>query len=943
MSPGTPWLLPKKVVTKSRSGGVTNIGGDYKVPLKSLTLRPHLAPSVEFATVEVLWLWRFGPALEATLTNAACGNRLKLVNRKREVHRDALGCFEFWPPKYRAFREDGFAVARRMLSKGRSRCLVGTFDLTSFYDEVDPEFLLKDAFVHGVVEKAARKRIEFDPAEYRVATRTLLTAFRHYRTACKKLTGVQTFKGIPIGCLTSKVIANVALATLDEHVRTSPDVTYYARYVDDILVVARAPRRAPSTAQAIARKFLPLAPRHKAQSTGEMVLDASLLGRAGSAFRLQPAKLRGYLLTGRRGRDFLDTVERDVKQIASERRAFLLPDGLGSDSPLTALFLGTDNERPVHVLREVDQLKVERFAASVAVGKASVGVELLDLPDSAEWCHRQLSPLAGHMTSPEQWLEFIDLALRSLSVCIRANDLTTARTILRRHVVHFERVSVERPKARPTWNGRAISWPMAIRGLRRWYEHRRLEEVAASLPLTEIATDNVERFLKRLFPKGLQLEGADVGPSAVRNRAELLHDADLRTADRETDRQRLAGDQLRRRGRFGALTATVRRSSATKGRATGIGQFLAVCRDLDDMTYRDMSDVDMFLMTRPPSQFDIACRWSKARRSMNELSEVTNGVRGNRYTGTTVKQAGENVIDIATPGLFPNPLQDALLVLGNIKTADEHWVAAAKGSPVLPRQRMAALGRIVNEAIRLRHWKKKPTLLVLPELALPKRLLRPLARRLVQEGVNLVAGLEYAQSPTGVVNEAVGVFAPGYSVAAVCWWPKTLPARGEERQLLKLVPPVNFARHNGPPPIVNTDWGAVSILICSELLDVNLRAVLLGRLDILVIPAWNPDTTTFDHTIQTAANDLHCYAAVANNAKYSDSRLQVPADKRHERDGCRLISRADDDVIAVEFSAEQLRQFQLQSLANPAVKFPKYKPLPPGYVFRRIEREYSPF
>ena len=39
----------------------------------------------------------------------------------------------------------------------------------------------------------------------------------------------------------------------------------------------------------------------------------------------------------------------------------------------------------------------------------------------------------------------------------------------------------------------------------------------------------------------------------------------------------------------------------------------------------------------------------------------------------------------------------------------DNWVAAAQGSPMLPRRRMAAIGRIVNEAIRLRHWKKKPT------------------------------------------------------------------------------------------------------------------------------------------------------------------------------------------------------------------------------------------
>ncbi len=356
-----------------------------------------------------------------------------------------------------------------------------------------------------------------------------------------------------------------------------------------------------------------------------------------------------------------------------------------------------------------------------------------------------------------------------------------------------------------------------------------------------------------------------------------------------------------------------------------------------------MSELDILLMTRPPSQFDIAARWAKAGRSMAELASTTNAVRGNRYSADVIRQPHGHVVDIATAGLEPNPVSDILVVLGNLRTSDDHWAAAANGTPILTRQRMAAIGRVVNEAIRLRHWKKKPTMLVLPELSLPKRLLRPLARRLVQEGINLVAGIEYSQSASGVVNETVGVFAPGFSVSAVCWWPKTLPARGEERELLKLVPPVKFARHNNQPACINTDWGAFSILICSELLDVKLRASLLGQIDVLIVPAWNPDTTTFDHTVQTTANDLHCFVAVANNAKYSDSRLHLPADKRHERDGCRLISRSDDSVIAVEVSAESLRAFQRRSLATPQAKHDGFKPLPPGYSFRRLPREVVPF
>jgi hypothetical protein len=147
---------------------------------------------------------------------------------------------------------------------------------------------------------------------------------------------------------------------------------------------------------------------------------------------------------------------------------------------------------------------------------------------------------------------------------------------------------------------------------------------------------------------------------------------------------------------------------------------------------------------------------------------------------------------------------------------------------------------------------------------------------------------------------------------------------------------IPFVEHHNPPQVVSTDFGSVAVLICSELLDVRMRGHLLGCIDLLVVPAWNTDTATFDHTLQTTANDLHCYAAVANNAEYSDCRIQAPTDKRHERDVCRLISRKENTVIAVLVSANALRKFQLTSLADPAADPEGFKPLPPAYEFRRM-------
>ena len=363
-------------------------------------------------------------------------------------------------------------------------------------------------------------------------------------------------------------------------------------------------------------------------------------------------------------------------------------------------------------------------------------------PESAQWCRRQLAPLAGHMTSPELWLEFLDLSLRALSVCIRAADAKTARAILRRHIVHFRRLGVSMSQAPVTWNGKKIRWPIVRRALLNWYENRRLE-IASSIPLTTIVAGSTGSFLKRAFGRDLRVTDRALGPVAITNRAWFLRRADLRTADRETDLQQLHGRvPADIEPRVGRLARAIRQSSITSERSSKITQFLQGMSRYQRSHVSKLS-VRVLLMTRPPTQFDVSCRWAKAKRTLADLSDVTNAMRGTQYVGTLVRQPDATTIDITSLDwdfLRGRP-EDAMVVLGNLQIDNDWWQSAVQGTQVVTRRRMASIGRIVNEAIRLKHRKKLATILVLPELSLPGRLLRPLAHRLIQEDVSLIAGL----------------------------------------------------------------------------------------------------------------------------------------------------------------------------------------------------------
>ena len=80
-------------------------------------------------------------------------------------------------------------------------------------------------------------------------------------------------------------------------------------------------------------------------------------------------------------------------------------------------------------------------------------------------------------------------------------------------------------------------------------------------------------------------------------------------------------------------------------------------------------------------------------------------------------------------------------------------------------------------------------------------------------------------------------------------------------------------------------------------------------MDVVLCPAWNPDTSSYDHLIQSAGFQLHAIIAIANNGHYSDCRAWAPRAERWERDLCRLIERDVDDVVHIDIPLASLVAF----------------------------------
>lgn len=356
LPPGNLWITPKKLrsphpdLFRPDAPNVTRIGPLR--PSADLDVQVRYIPSPECAIVEVLFLWEFGPALESLLSRNAIGYRLDLRHNRLIPTRRWL--FEYWPRRYEEFRTAPIDAALRAIRKNGA-ALVLSADLADFYDTIDPSFLISPAFLQELHSSLH----EVDLPAYQRAASSLLRLYSTFRHLAARRTGLPWPTGIPIGCLTSRLVANLALTTLDRAIERHPGTRCYRRYVDDFVIVARTDDSDPGDLDRVITTYIP----HVTVQAGAFQLKGHELLRHGSKLTIQRAKCRAHHLIGTPGRDFLLAIRNDFGRLVSERRAFLDPSVLSESTFQNLVRVGAPG-RPLTALRDVDRSRLEHFALS---------------------------------------------------------------------------------------------------------------------------------------------------------------------------------------------------------------------------------------------------------------------------------------------------------------------------------------------------------------------------------------------------------------------------------------------------------------------------------------------------------------------------------------------------------------------------------------------------
>ncbi|MCP3166618.1 RNA-directed DNA polymerase [Myxococcus qinghaiensis] len=938
---GRVWIRPKSIgrrdTPKSNSSFISIPEQPIEHRIERLNVRVLLEPSPEFAISEVLWLRAYGPALDALLTPSCLANRLNVRGTPARIPAAGRRIYKYWVPAYRSFREAALDEARLLLGHESGRCTLAALDLTSYFDCIDPRFLIEESFIHKIERAASWAGIPFNSVEYIDSTQGLLDAFGSYRALVGDSIGVEPTIGVPVGSLTARLIANLALCDFDDIIAARPGITYYGRYVDDILIVQRREKTPALPPREFISSLLPLS--QKQGSVGRYVLDGQAIGRTGSSFEIQASKLRVFNLEGPQGLEYLGAVAGELDLVSSERRRFLDP----RSEHLQHLVSASPGAEPIRALREADALNLRKLAVSSVCEKVMTAAAMLSREDASKFSRSHLGRVGRIATDWSRWVDLLDQSNKILAAALVAGDVKTANEVFDSLWSRVTGLAGDHGRSiRVQWGPNRIAASRARRRLQEWVAELLVETICSSAVFDErgFSSRGV-----RVLDDGFSFRKNVFLPETLLRYAQLLSSSDLRWVDRETDFYMGCALVVRPLDALAALEHEAIDPQFDSDRVMRISEFRKACEKTRDPIFSSLSEIELLLLARPPSYSDIMLRWLRAERPLVDLVHVVNAVRGTSYLASAMEEieGGAAVVAMSPQGHSTDGLREAQLVLGNLCT-EEKWWEPSLTAPVLSMERQRRLSRVLNQAIEAAGRAKQrgiATMLVLPELSLPRRWLREVMRHIGnnEPTLSLIAGVEYEVVGDKVYNEAVAFVPRAYMSAAGWIWTKRRPAHHEARLLRKERFEFATRATDRRFTVFHSEHGRFIPLICSELLEVDARSKLLGRIDLLLVPAWNKDITSFEYLVHSTALELHSFVGVANNGIFSDCRVRGPYSDPWKREASRLITRGQNETVVVELQIGLLQKYR----ADPELyererttihkdDWPEWKPVPPGMV-----------
>ncbi len=274
-------------------------------------------------------------------------------------------------------------------------------------------------------------------------------------------------------------------------------------------------------------------------------------------------------------------------------------------------------------------------------------------------------------------------------------------------------------------------------------------------------------------------------------------------------------------------------------------------------------------------------------------------------------------------------IQHPTISFANTEVKEDNIINSLRKNPNLSIQRYQKLASILRQA-----RKENSDILLFPEFFVPINLLSSLVSYSVKNQSLIITGLEHLTIDKTAFNFVVTVLpveVNGIKDATVVFRLKNHYAPVEEDFIYD--DHLSVPKPN-PYRYDLFNWRNIyfSVFYCFELANIEHRSLLRSKIDLLVALEWNKDTPYFSNIVESSSRDLHSYIAQVNTSQYGDTRLTQPTETSR-KDLLRLKGGINDSILVAKLDIPKLREFQRKKFSKTNKNF---KPLPPDFSFQDV-------
>ena len=897
-----------------------------------------ISAPVELHLIEVLWCLVVGPIMEEELKECCYGNRLddsakNFIQEAGEAKlQNSRALFKYYVDQYSSWRDQALKAAEEISEKDEDVALL-SLDFESYFYQVDIDFgkireRVKEAFgdndqLHDIALKLTG------------ALEKIFSAYHERITPFLESTHpkCEDKKGLPIGFVSSAVLANWYLAGFDRDILEGVRPDYYGRYVDDILMVFRNPGKDHGTESPI-RSFVGrflggrLVPEEIGQDNSSPRFYAAFESKR---LPVQQNKLILHLLDQEHSRAGLEVFRRELQERSSAFR--FLPG------------------------EEVDR-ELDRFAYDILY----------------EGSHNKLRSIAGIAENETELSAYL------------------ARHIILRRLCETDRKDSVLPQLRRFFKGKN-----ALRFSRLWEKVYQYATIVGDHGFIETfyKSLNSEMGKTRVYPNSRGSEARNLSGKlrkdlGLYNNISLglciaLLDMDLFQSESEGSGARVKSERLlatlvKDEG-IGPLAAAFRDANLIRHNliAWPLANYTGFAGDLtNEQAFRNsaMKNPDLqdrkialsprfihfdewqlfYLQEQLAEKISLLTWQSRAKReyegrfgiripverSVDGRSGEITQEEANRIVSDALKKKRENRPDpdrIQKIGFFIGKKTKSSLkmkiALANIRVEESDIEKAIRKDkkPNISFERQGDLYDILNCAVR-----EEADMLIMPELSIPVSWLPFMAAHSRRHQLAVIFGLEHWNVDGFVYNLLVELLpfklSEKYNSCFMTARLKNHYAPDELKliETLRLQPASALDKHEDYYNRISWNGITFASYNCFELSDIGHRMLFKSEIDALFACVCNRDTNYYQDILGSAVRDLHCYVVQSNASQYGGSCVLRPM---KTEDKTMLYVKGGDNpcVLITEIDVAALRDFQYSP--NPRGEN-SFKPLPPGFDSEKV-------